>query len=191
MITAVEKDTSGQSVIEFLIVLPLMVGLVVLMVRVNTAIQVSIVNQQYVRAYTLFFAYNSPIYPRLRNRVGALDAHGYNQILLGISNQKISEGDGYEQENITPDAAVISLTEKKGGVDDPHVEPELRSRVRVRTTVTLCTQTNVIKNSGGKYWPILELGDERSGFPAISPNRLKEGVSFDYCRAPEGIYTYE
>lgn len=179
---------AGQSVIEFLIILPLMVGLMMLMVRVNTAIQVSIVNQQYVRAQALFISYNSPTYPSLWTRVDAADKLGYNQMIMGMSNEKISDGDDFTEANRQPDAVEIAISKKGGGSDDKQAEPDLRSKVRVRTTVTLCSQTNVIKSQGGTYWPILELGPGEKGFPAQSPNRLTEGVSFDYCRAPEGTY---
>ena len=36
----------GQSLLEFCLLLPVLLGLVTMMIRVNTAIQVSIVNQQ-------------------------------------------------------------------------------------------------------------------------------------------------
>lgn len=186
MITVVEEV--GQSIIEFLIILPLMVGLMILMVKVNTAIQVSIVNQQYVRAQLLFFSYNSAIYPRLKTRVEGLFPYSYNQVLMGMSNKKISDGDEYQGSNKVPDAVEIALTRKKGGSDEKQVEPEFRSNVRIRTTATLCTQTNVIRSPGGSYWPIIDLGPENKGFEPRSLNRLTEGAVFDYCRAPEGIY---
>ena len=50
----------GQSIVEFLVSLPLLVGLAVVLIRVNSAIQMSIVNQQYARAQTLNLTYNSP-----------------------------------------------------------------------------------------------------------------------------------
>lgn len=186
MITVVEE--TGQSIIEFLIILPLMVGLMILMVKVNTAIQVSIVNQQYVRAQLLFFSYNSATYPRLKTRVEGLYPFSYNQVLMGMSNKRISDGDEYQGSNKIPDAVEIGLTRKKGGSDEAQVEPEFRSHVRIRTTATLCTQSNVIRSPGGNYWPIVELGSENTGYAALSLNRLSEGAVFDYCRAPEGIY---
>jgi len=203
LITAVEKNANqmfyddydrdllscaGQSVIEFLIVLPLMVGLVMLMTRVNTAIQVSIVNQQYARAQALFISYNSPTYPSLWTRVDASDKLGYNQLIMGMSNEKITDGDDFTEANRQPDAVEITISKKGGGSDDKQAEPDLRSKVHVRTTVTLCSQSNVIRNQGGTYWPILELGPGEKGFQSQSSNRLTEGVAFDYCRAPEGTY---
>ena len=50
--------------LEFLVMLPLMVGLAMLMIRVNTVIQMGIVNQQYARAQALFVAGNGSEYPQ-------------------------------------------------------------------------------------------------------------------------------
>ncbi len=46
---------SGQSVLEFLLLIPLIVALTVLLVKMNAVIQVSIVNQQYARAQAAAF----------------------------------------------------------------------------------------------------------------------------------------
>jgi len=43
----------GQSVLEFVFMLPILLGLIVIMVRSNTVIQMSIVNQKYARAQAL------------------------------------------------------------------------------------------------------------------------------------------
>lgn len=184
---ACRDEESGQSVIEFLIVLPVMVGLVMLLVRVNTVIQASIVNQQYVRAQTLFLAFNSAHYPELRLRKTQLDDLGYNQMILGMSEKAIAEGT-----NTQADASVFSIVSTNGkrnanpGSDEAQTEPEQRGKVRVRTTATLCTQTQVIANGSGSAAPIIELA--AGSFTPTSISKLTENSRFDYCRAPRGRY---
>jgi len=139
----VGKKNSGQSLVEFLIMLPIVVSLATLMVRVNTVIQVSIVNQKYARAQALFLAYNSPYYPelRLRKRMKELNS---NELILGVSNKNAPLADsGQEYE---PDPIIVSIVSRGKPVgDDQSPEPAQRGRVRVRSTVTLCTQVNVVQ----------------------------------------------
>jgi hypothetical protein len=59
-------DEGGQSLIEFLFLLPLF-GVVTAMVwKSTTAIQMSIVNQKYARMQALYSAYSNPNYPEAR-----------------------------------------------------------------------------------------------------------------------------
>ena len=44
---SVSADESGQSVVEFVIIFPIFIGLFIVLTQVNMAIQVSINNQQY------------------------------------------------------------------------------------------------------------------------------------------------
>lgn len=197
MITVVEsrkpprkRNCSGQSILEFLIVLPLMVGLVMLMVRVNTAIQISIVNQQYTRAQALFIAYNSAVYPRLEQRIAGGDKSAFNQMIMGMSFKAISAGDDFTEGNRQPDAP-LGIISRKGGSDDPKIEPEQRAKVRIRTTVTLCTQTNFVRDRGGAMVPVLDVSSKNGQFASNGNYKLSEGMTFDYCSAPEGRYSNE
>ena len=187
----VERE-SGQSLLEFLLMLPMMVGVTLLLVKVNSAIQVGIVNQQYARAQTLWLAFNSPVFPRAGLRQGQLDAKGYNQMLIGVSENAPPEG----QEGFPPKATVMNVGRKRnaGGSDAAQEEPTVaqgRSKVRVRTTVALCTQPNVI-DQGGSVKPLLELKciagcDAKNPLPkleATSNWRIGEQTRFQYCRSP-------
>jgi hypothetical protein len=188
-------DERGQSIIEFLVMLPLMVGLVVLLIRVNSAIQVSIVNQQYVRSQLLFLSYNSAFYPRLDHRVNSMANHGYNQMVLGMSEKALSGGDDFTESNDQPDAPVTKIRRGRDGNDDSQAEPDSRSRVRIRTSATLCGPITVIRGKNGAYLPLAELANFKPGSAGAAGNTqgigLSEGVEFDYCRAPEGIYANE
>lgn len=139
----VVRDTRGQSLVEFMIFLPFMIGLAILMVRVNTAIQISIVDQKYARAQALFLAYNSPHYPEKGAKRFSMADFGFNQLLLGVSGNLDTNG----QSSYVPEATVQSVARDPkspaalSASNEEQTEPSTtRSNVRVRNTVTLCTQ---------------------------------------------------
>jgi hypothetical protein len=152
--TTVAKNEEGQSVFEFLLMLPVMIGLVMLMIRVNSAIQISIVDQQYGRAQALFLTFDSPVFPQISQRVDNLDSKNYNQIVMGVSdNLTASNGGTYVPEASTQNVARNLATAALGN-NDPQTEPNpdqggLRALVRVRNSVSLCTQLNVVQQNGG------------------------------------------
>lgn len=189
MTTAADRkhigNERGQSVLEFLMVLPLMVGFFLILLRVNMAMQVSIVNQQYARAQALFLAYNSSVYPELRLQNSALNEKRYNQMIIGVSDNTPPDDAGGKYQ---PRATTQNISQKKvGGSEEAHQEPERRADVRIRNTVTLCTQTNVI-DASGSYKPMIDLtGDPRS-LRVAGLSRLSEGTLFDYCHYPQGAY---
>jgi hypothetical protein len=139
----------GQSLIEFLLLLPLLVGTVVILVRVNTAIQISIVNQQYARAQALFIAHHSPNFPRLRHHDRFLERVS-NQMVIGVSeNNRPDDDDGSDY---VPAAStqIVARSRKLAGTDGNAGEiPDLRGKVRIRNTISLCTQPIVMKTPNG------------------------------------------
>jgi hypothetical protein len=164
----VADDESGQSILELLLMLPMMVGLVILTYRIDMAIQVSINNQQYARAQALFLTFNSPIYPeRKENRARQLS--GVNRMVIGVSDNtpSSSEGDNYQ-----PAATEVRVTRKPSSDHGPtQEEPDERAFVRIRDTVSLCTQSNMIQGA--------------SGLIELKPDTLVEGFtpsSYDYCK---------
>jgi hypothetical protein len=86
----VAHGEQGQSLLEFLLMLPMMLGLIVIMSRVNTAIQASIVDQQYARMQTLWLTFNSPVYPKLGLQASELNGKNYNQMMIGVSDNEIT-----------------------------------------------------------------------------------------------------
>jgi hypothetical protein len=174
------SECNGQSVLEFLLMLPLMVGLVVLLVRANTAIQISIVNQQYARAQALFLTFNSPTYPQLELRQPHVTAKQYNQMIIGVADNPAPEdGSPY-----IPDAATQNVTRRKSGTrDEAKTEPRERDKVRIRDTVTICTQVNIVPGQGGALVPVLEMGGPRFSVP-VGKNNLTDQSAFQFCRAP-------
>lgn len=186
-ITGVEtlQNDEGQSVMEFLVMMPVLLALVVLVVKIHTAIQISIVNQKYARGRTLFLTYNSPVYPaRLGSRdlgpnglatTELINKH-YNRMVIGVSALTVSAEEDFG--SLTPRALTQLVARSRAtatGSNEDKSEPERRSLVRIRTTVALCTPSWVIR-MGSRYesWASSQdlLGSE------FSP------ASFAYCRSP-------
>ncbi|MGK5082901.1 hypothetical protein WDW37_06320 [Bdellovibrionota bacterium FG-1] len=186
MTTAVElADDQGQSVLEFLLMLPMMVGLVVILVKINTTIQISINNQQYARAQALWLTFNSPVYPAHDLKEGHLTAKQYNQMVIGVSENQATAGE------YNPKAATYLIARKKGSpAGEEKAEPRERTLVRIRDTVTLCTQSNLIKTGGGMT-PILDV--KSIGKNAVSPagnyKLIEDPHQFDYCSSPMSYET--
>jgi hypothetical protein len=174
----VVRNQRGQSILEFLLTLPLMLGLVLILVRVNSAIQVSIVNQQYARSHALWLTFNSPVYPQLRLREGSLTANGDNQMVIGVAGNPAPEGGA----KFPPEAATSYVARKKGfeSVGEGEKEANERAQVRIRDTVTLCTQVNVVLGQSG-FVPVMPMDPT---FHATAGFNLTEDPhQFEYCRS--------
>jgi hypothetical protein len=166
------RDEHGQSVLEFVFMLPVLLGLIVIMVRSNTVIQMSIVNQKYTRAQALWLTFNSPYYPRLSFRKdGSPDdqfvRYGFNRMVIGMAEKPVDDTGGK--------ATASTQTVVRGGVPAPdgpsQSEPVDRAKVRVRTTVALCTQTNVVVT--------------REGLKPVTADNIGENTVFDFCRGQD------
>lgn len=174
-----DLDEKGQSVIEFVFMLPILVGLIVVMVRTNTVIQMSIVNQKYARAQALWLTFNSPYYPRLsfrkpKDTCGDFDSndqfirYGFNRMVIGMADQPV-EDTGGKADAVTQ---YVARDNAQSGAEGPsQSEPLDRAKVRVRTTVALCTQTNAIVTS--------------QGLCAVTANNIGEKTVFDFCRGSD------
>lgn len=170
--------------LEFLLMLPVMMGLVILMIRVNSAIQVSIVDQQYARAQVHFLTFGSPVFPQISQRVPNLDGKGYNQMVMGVSDNLTStSGAAYVPEATTQNIARNRKVAAMGD-DTPQTEPNpdqggLRAFVRVRNTVSLCSQISVIQQNGA-YVPVLPMGADGkvTGVSALTDSPQQ----FAWCR---------
>src|SRR3954470_17424704 len=116
------RDEEGQSILELLLLLPALLGMTVMLIHANTAIQVSIVNQQYARAQALWLTFNSSVYPSLAQRVANFDAKGYNQMVIGVSDNRAPNS---ADEKYNPKATVQNVGRKpaSGGSDQPQTEP--------------------------------------------------------------------
>ena len=154
----VKQCQKGQSVLEFLMLLPFIIGLVMVLIRINAAIQISIVNQQYSRAAVLQVVENNAFYPDLEKQEAAILGKRMNQMVVGVSeNQPEASGD-YSPEAVKQ---LISRSKKiKGGSEAPGEEPDKRSNVRVRNSVTLCTPTYYLTAEGTAFRGIVKGGKD-------------------------------
>lgn len=176
------RARGGQSIVEFMLILPVAVGFFVVMVRVNTAIQVGIVNQQYARMQALFLAYNSDRFPRLGQISQNFVRQGFNHMVIGVSDNAPRDGG-----DVRPEATTQSITRKPrppASADRPGEEPRERAAVRVRSTVTLCTQVHAV---GGQALLELEPQGSAGDFRPRGTWTLAENTTFDFCGGP-GIY---
>lgn len=172
--TAVEgvdlQNERGQSIVEFALSLPLLLGLILVLIKINTAIQMSIVNQQHARAQALVLTYNSPVYPELKRRYARfqnLDKDlTTNHMVVGVSDNVSTSGD------YAPRASVQVISRQPRPDEGPiQSEPSDRKRVRIRSSVTICTQSNV-KPDGRAF-----LGSEETSKWDLP----EESRYFDYC----------
>jgi hypothetical protein len=173
---------SGQSMLEFLFMLPLMLALTILLVRVNTSIQMSIVNQKYTRGQAQWFVFNSPIYPQRvspdgqKFREANFIGPNYNQMIIGVSEEPPSENN---QNAISASTQVIVRNQTLAQPSPEQTEADELSVVRIRNTLSLCTQSNVIQGARGPISAGLE-----GGLPKPS---IAEGITqgaFLLCQAP-------
>lgn len=172
------QNDEGQSVIEFVLMLPMLLGLVVTLIRINTAIQISIVNQQYARAQILYLTFNSPFYPQISYQEKQAN-EGSNQMVVGVSENTADAQTG----DYTPEASIQMITRSKrvNAPDTPGEEPDTRAKVRIRDTVTLCTRDYSL--GGNQPVPILPT----QGGKAIGSSALGEQTRFtSYCGTKMG-----
>ncbi len=162
------KNEDGQSVLEFMFMLPVMIAFVLILVRVNTAIQMSIVNQQYVRAQAHWLTFNSSVYPTIDLRQKNFDNLDSSRMIIGMSEKSITDENN---EPIASTQLVAQSKTKAGGEGPSQEEPRERGMVRVRTTVSLCTQSNHATVNGVKR--------------PITPNSLSENTQINFCESPQ------
>lgn len=166
MIT-VASNQRGQSLIEVVFLLPIIFGLFVVTAKINTAIQVAIVNQQYARAQALTLAQNSPYYPRRQQQL-VMSTKNSNQLIMGVADQVLDEDDeGVPKATVQ----VIARTRGLAGSEPQEKEPESTYYVRMRNTVSLCTHSIVVKTE--------------NGYKLYNADQVKENFNpamFDYCR---------
>jgi len=168
-LTTVVSNDEGQSLLEFLIALPMMIGISMLLVRVNTAIQASIVQQKYARGAIHFFTWNSPYYPE-KNFSGRMGyggspqgGAGSNDFVLGVSGKTMVDGSG---SNRSPQSLEVGIT-RNGPKHPPQGIPEESRSVYLRNSLNLCTKSHL-------------LGD--GSLPRFGGAGLNEQSTFNFCR---------
>ena len=149
------KHESGQSIIEFLLMMPIMVGMMVTLVKANTAAQLSIVNQQYARSHALWLAFNSPIYPERRMVLQDFtNGQNSNQMVILVGEETNDEakedsnsgGGAYHPSAPSYNIEKYNTPGKKTSSSGVAKSPSL---VRSFASVSLCTQSNAISVGSG------------------------------------------
>jgi len=174
------KNTEGQSLFEFLLLLPVLLSFSTILIRINTAIQVSIMNQQFTRDQLGLLTGNSAFYPALSKQRMLIQSSS-NQMILGVSeNQAVADDNG----TYSPEATTqwIGRGSAPKTNDPPQEEPTLRGAVRIRNSITICTNSFISPSNT----PSLMLD---ANFHAVSTVQLSESHQVAYC-APGGM-SYE
>jgi hypothetical protein len=149
-----------------------MVIFVMMMIKINTVIQMSIVNQQYAREDLFFLMFNSSDYPELPFFPSGKRAGTGNRFVAGVAeNSAPSDGGSY-----VPEASTYLITRKGKpvGSNADQEEPDLRGNIHVRDTISICTQVDHIGN-GFKQVVNPALG----GQPM--PENLNDALGGSYC----------
>jgi hypothetical protein len=158
------KEQDGQSLIEFLLMTPMMIGITMTLYWINNGIQIGIVNQKHARAEVFYAIQNSSTYPRRGLLEENLIPRGWNQMVVGVSDVTGQDG------RILPVPSFQQIVSrgKDVGDDESTETPRLRGKPRIRTTVALCTQMNVIEVDG-QWRP-------------FHSRALQRASSFPFCR---------
>lgn len=158
---------------------PMMIGLAVVLIKVNTVIQFSIVNQQYARAQTLWLAFNHAWYPKVDKREPYFGQRGFNRMIVGMAENAAPEQD----EPYVPEVSKHMIARRRalaGGEGSTQEEPAQRGFVHVRTTVSLCTPSNFIKAGGNQVSIVIPKTPPQAG----SFRDPFDAKNFSYCASP-------
>ncbi|MBU6374419.1 MAG: hypothetical protein KGQ59_00325 [Bdellovibrionales bacterium] len=152
-----EENRSGQSLVEFVFMLPLIVGMLVLLIRVNSAIQVSIVNQKYSRQRLFELIANNSTYPS-EERGKRLMERKQHRLVVGVSEESTDDGKGEADYSAPTEWITRSKKAALGASTQAQVEPERRAEVRIRNTVEICTPVLFTQMSAGGNWTDISRG---------------------------------
>lgn len=171
------SSRSGQSVLEFLFMLPIVLAIVMIMVRMNTAIQMSIVNQQYTRARLLFLSFNSAVYPEIKYQQDQIGKQ-MNQMVGGISENSGVGGDSGISYSPAASTQLVTRSKIVTGPNEPQTEPKTRALVRIRNTATLCTPIYYMYNQGAAVSTVDQTKNVVTAYNLDTNSQLN-----DFCRS--------
>lgn len=145
-----KMDCSGQSVVELILLFPVLFVFASLMYKTNMASQVAINNAKFVRSQLFILTGNSAEYPRLQFRFQlfgkgrSFAAQNHSRMLVGIADP--SEAQKYDDDDVElrPIPAMIDIRRNRGALSGSEDvgEPNRRTNVRLRNTASICTQFN-------------------------------------------------
>ena len=134
-----KNKESGQALIEFIIMLPAVLAIFWYLLKVNMAINTSIVNQKHVRSQTFLKMLNHPNGPVLgeyKENPGTRSV-----FFMGVSSIKVEGGDEHNPAPMVPMGVGFEPRKLPEASDEAgEVETsELRQNIRVRTSFGICT----------------------------------------------------
>lgn len=169
-----KRKAKGQSLVEFALLVPLMIGLFKVLVGVETAISTAIGNQKYARAQLHFLAFNHRYYPE--NKFLTLrDGRVKQRFWMGVTEPNLyGLGDRVPaisvQVPVTAGANPPRDSEDGGAEEYPTVSN--RQNVHVRVSVFTCVPPIAVASSGTQL----------SGF--LTEESLREDTfagGYQYC----------
>jgi hypothetical protein len=176
------RGTEGQSLLEFFILFPVFLAIFIMMLRTNSATQVSINNQRYSRAIALHYTMNDP-WLVMKGRdptkgiFGAVNKTKYHRLVLGV-------GDDEASLNGNQPAATTLMVTRNAGTNGqtkdtaPQTEQAERAFVRVRNTVTLCLPLSFTDR---KQSFVANFGSETR----LTENYAAAGKNGEICGGPD------
>ncbi|NDD92001.1 pilus assembly protein [bacterium] len=158
---------SGQSLVEFVLILPLIVGMLILLIRVNSAIQVSIVNQKYSRQRLFELSANNANYPSVKRIRTTLQDRKDNRVVIGVSQE--ATGTSSNVEALAPTQWITrSKKAAAGASNEAQKEPAKRAEVRIRNTVEMCTPNLFAERSGSSSQILVQEGLDDGTFRRLT-----------------------
>jgi hypothetical protein len=134
---AAKKKKRGQSILEFVILVPLFLSALLFLLGVHSALQISINNQKFARSRLIFLFFN--------NRWGLESSFSRNtkkntfftRYWVGVDKEIVRSSDG------APTAPTQQIGRKIAGAADNDAAGEVdysgtRQNIRIRTTVFTC-----------------------------------------------------
>ena len=149
MVCKAIANKKGQSILEVIFVLPLLLLFVALLYKVNMAVQMAINNAQFSRSQVFTLTANSPNYPRLQfafYNTATFAGNQQDRLVMGVADPTALSGSNAATGKIDPIPQTQKIgranTSVKGSTEAGEVN--LRTEIRVRNTSAICTQLNSI-----------------------------------------------
>lgn len=144
IMAAKNKNQRGQSFIEFAFLLPIIVGMIKLIVQVESAMSTAIVNQKYARQQLLHLNFNNRFYPE-RHFLEDRKTGGYKDRWWVGVDDNLNDSPDRDPVPKAPTRAVGNVNKKPD--EEEGGEVATRQNVRIRITSFICTPP-VSLNSG-------------------------------------------
>lgn len=169
-----KSHESGQALVEFLMLVPIVMAFVWYLVHVSSAINKSIVGQKHARSQLFLKMFNHRSGPMQRDADGTNRAVFYIGVAGNVMQAVASPIAPVEKMGIGPNPKKIATADDDPGEAKPN---SFRQNVRVRTVFGICTQRKPNPSGQG----VTDFCGSDSGDPGAAPVPVSPGP------APSGI----